>query len=227
MRGREHKGFQEAESARTGVDMGAEVKVFEALGYTEMSAGLIAGMRLGVLECVICLGGIRSTDALWTCDACHCILHAVCVREWARSATIDALYVREVPHAASGATRPWTCALCQSPQTCAPPASLKAAAFSMCWCKRESVSGASLLNRNGVPRSCGNPCGWNLGGLQRERVGEFCPHRCSLPCHPGMMVCARVIWRESARARESERERERERERARARERERERGRER
>ena len=56
--------------------------------------------------------------------------------------------------------------------------------------------------------------------MLRERVGEFCPHRCSLPCHPGMIVCARVIWRERERTRERNRVRKRESERERVREKE-------
>lgn len=195
MRGRERQASGEAGGDASSADVAGEVAALEAQGYTEMSSRLIAGLRHGALECVICLGGIRSTDALWTCEGCHCILHAACVREWARSTTISALYSRDAPRATNGTARAWTCALCQSPQTCAPPASLSAAR-SVCWCKRESVPCTSTLH--GVPRSCGKPCGRQLQGSDGQRgMGadrSLCPHNCSLLCHPGMrcVICVRV-----------------------------------
>ena len=82
MRGRERQASGEAGGDASSADVAGEVAALEAQGYTEMSSRLIAGLRHGALECVICLGGIRSTDALWTCEGCHCILHAACVRLW-------------------------------------------------------------------------------------------------------------------------------------------------
>ena len=195
------------------VNVTEEVAALQAQGYTEMSSRLIAGLRHGALECVICLGGIRSTDALWTCERCYCILHAACVREWARSSTIAALYSRDAPRTANGTARALACALCQSPQTCAPPASISAAT-SVCWCKRQSVPCVSAPH--GVPRSCSMPCGrrlvslgWAAGngsgwdgqrGLGMGADGGLCPHNCSLLCHPGMrcvmclsVMCASVV----------------------------------
>ncbi len=35
-------------------------------------------------SCLICLSGIRRSQAVWSCKLCYCLFHLVCIQQWAR-----------------------------------------------------------------------------------------------------------------------------------------------
>ncbi|XP_047100902.1 protein shuttle craft [Schistocerca piceifrons] len=124
------------------------------------------------LECLVCCERLRPRDPVWSCAACHHVLHLGCTRRWARSSrTAD-----------SGG---WPCPACRHEVPRVPTEY-------RCWCgKRRDPEWTPYE----VPHSCGEMCGKPRGGTpvtgqeeQHGRVdsgGDGCTHRCTLLCHPG------------------------------------------
>lgn len=36
-------------------------------------------------SCLICLSGVKRTEAVWSCKTCYCLFHLVCIQQWARN----------------------------------------------------------------------------------------------------------------------------------------------
>lgn len=125
--------------------------------------------------CLICLGNISPNEAVWQCEeACHVVLHLICVQDWARSqlATASAqlqhrLDRQQFPAAHKAAQ--WGCPKCRQPyQSEDIPSTYR------CFCgKVEDPEWDPWL----TPHTCGELCGKPLPGA--------CPHHCLLLCHPG------------------------------------------
>lgn len=42
----------------------------------------------GSITCLICIGGIRHHDAIWTCQLCQCIFHLACIAKWSKEGSV-------------------------------------------------------------------------------------------------------------------------------------------
>lgn len=43
----------------------------------------------GSITCLICIGGVRHQDAIWTCQLCQCIFHLACIAKWSREGSVN------------------------------------------------------------------------------------------------------------------------------------------
>jgi NF-X1-type zinc finger protein NFXL1 len=67
-------------------------------------------------SCLVCLSTVRRVDAVWNCDQCGCMMHLVCVQQWAKdSLSLPPSPSPLSPHLfpATAATRTWSCPKCR------------------------------------------------------------------------------------------------------------------
>ncbi|GAA6081053.1 NF-X1-type zinc finger protein NFXL1 isoform X2 [Tachysurus ichikawai] len=38
----------------------------------------------GAITCLICIGSVKRTQAVWSCVGCYCIFHILCIQKWAK-----------------------------------------------------------------------------------------------------------------------------------------------
>lgn len=63
-------------------------------------------------SCLICLGGIKKLQAVWSCELCYTIFHLVCIQQWAK----DGIMVKNPvlsPDHFPGVSVKWTCPKCR------------------------------------------------------------------------------------------------------------------
>ncbi|KAI9204843.1 uncharacterized protein BJ171DRAFT_442072 [Polychytrium aggregatum] len=127
---------------------------------------LARGLTNGDYECMICYENVRPRDAVWSCSTCSHVFHLKCIGKWSRSSASNEAAQQPAPSSSSSASNPgWRCPGCQSVVAEVP-------SEYRCFCgKIEDPP----FNRFITPHSCGQTC-------SRERG---CPHKCTLPCHPG------------------------------------------
>eukprot|EP00066_Takifugu_rubripes_P029143 XP_011618409.1 PREDICTED: NF-X1-type zinc finger protein NFXL1 [Takifugu rubripes] len=134
--------------------------------YTSQTAGDVTGLvRTGqfvcemfqsaALTCLICIGSVRRTQAVWSCSSCFSLFHLPCIQKWARD---SAFLVSSVTDPKCRAEYP--------PQ--ATPNRY------MCYCGKLQDP---PLDPWLVPHSCGAVC--------QKELKPTCGHTCLLLCHPG------------------------------------------
>ncbi|XP_063709907.1 protein shuttle craft [Culicoides brevitarsis] len=90
-------------------------------------------MENSVLECMICCENIKSTQSVFSCNACFHIFHLNCVKKWANSSFAEG----------------WRCPACNSFKETLPK-------DYYCFCGKLKDP---QYNRNDTPHSCGEMCG--------------------------------------------------------------------
>ncbi|CAH1395411.1 unnamed protein product [Nezara viridula] len=99
---------------------------------------LTSQLYSGALECLVCCERMRQADPVWSCPACHHVLHLRCTVRWASSSRAD---------------NGWRCPACQN-VTDAIPTDYK------CMCGK-------VINpqwvRGETPHTCGQVCGKDRG----------------------------------------------------------------
>ncbi|XP_071489644.1 NF-X1-type zinc finger protein NFXL1-like [Diadema antillarum] len=135
---------------------------------TESRQNLQEACQSGANDCSVCLGKIRRTDAIWTCDSCFISLHLQCIQKWAQEGILQASLQNEDGDSQSAASV-WSCPNCRSEK----PMSQCPRRY-MCFCQKVvSPPPHPWL----APHSCGDTCG--------RALRPDCGHRCLLLCHPG------------------------------------------
>ena len=147
-------------------------------------------------SCLICLSTVRRVDAVWNCDQCGCMLHLVCVQQWAK----DSLALPLSPSALSpdlfpnmAATRTWSCPKCRKDYIHSQVPTLY-----YCFCRKKvcecvcvRVCAYCLRNYYYVvlPQVNPDPDPWLLphscGEICSKLLPSNCGHHCSSLCHPG------------------------------------------
>eukprot|EP00158_Paraphelidium_tribonemae_P008854 Partr_v1_DN28707_c2_g1_i2_m62444 putative Nuclear transcription factor, X-box binding 1 len=141
---------------------------------------LIDSLSRADYECTICYDYVRRADETWACDRCHFIFHLPCIRKWAQQSNS----VDDTPQDRSKQQMRWRCPGCQFKRLALPRQY-------MCFCGK--VTSPVHDRQNHVtPHTCGAVCGRLLSPAVSASsppatagVVYRCPHRCSLPCHPG------------------------------------------
>ncbi|XP_061400668.1 NF-X1-type zinc finger protein NFXL1 [Musca vetustissima] len=138
-------------------------------------------LQSGAATCLICIGSIKRTDAVWSCRHCYCLFHLNCIKRWANDsmAQIKAKAQNDqqgyynhlgeyVPPKKQKALH-WCCPQCRKefmPEE-------KPSTYE-CFCGKEVNPPSQPWL---VPHSCGEICG--------KALQPNCGHKCTLLCHPG------------------------------------------
>ncbi len=69
-------------------------------------------------SCLICLSGVRRTQAVWSCKLCYRIFHLVCIQQWAKDSillrTTNSILSEDLfPNVVSN----WSCPACRGEYT--------------------------------------------------------------------------------------------------------------
>ncbi|GAX77723.1 hypothetical protein CEUSTIGMA_g5166.t1 [Chlamydomonas eustigma] len=128
--------------------------------------------------CLICLGQIKPTEAVWDCQqGCYAVMHINCIQDWARS-QIDAVAARLASNTnnesvcngqKSSFGSEWGCPKCRQTYK-----SDEIPSTYYCFCKKEANP---VWDPWIAPHSCGELCSKSLQ--------SGCGHSCLLLCHPG------------------------------------------
>lgn len=133
----------------------------------------------GAAICLICIGTVKRTDYIWSCDSCYSFFHLNCIQRWANDSISLKKMKQELEvgyYNNQGEYIPkqlkaieWCCPKCRMSHL---PSDVPK--HYLCFCKKE-------LNPENhpwlVPHSCGEVC--------RKELKPNCGHRCVLLCHPG------------------------------------------
>lgn len=139
----------------------------------------------GTLTCLICIGSIRRTNAVWSCQHCYCCFHLNCICRWAADSLAqhnarrqetgeeeeEAYYNNLGEYIRPKGKKPahWCCPQCRreySPD--------ERPTKYQCFCGKETDPVPQLFL---IPHSCGNIC--------QKALQPNCGHNCTLLCHPG------------------------------------------
>lgn len=137
-------------------------------------------MHTGVATCLICIGSIKRSDALWTCRYCYCFFHLNCIKRWANDSMaqykiknqneVEGYYNRLGEYVVpKKVPLHWCCPQCREqfmPEE--RPSNYE------CFCRKETNP---IPQPWLIPHSCGEICGKSLQ--------PNCGHKCTLLCHPG------------------------------------------
>ncbi|EDV19924.1 uncharacterized protein TRIADDRAFT_32641 [Trichoplax adhaerens] len=124
--------------------------------------------RSGSMTCLICIGGVRHQDAIWTCRLCQCIFHLACIAKWSKEGSVHVKPQLSALLFPQQETK-WLCPNCRGEYTAKDYPTKY-----YCYCGKTIDP---KFNPWLVPHSCGNLC---------ERLLQpECGHRCQLLCHPG------------------------------------------
>ncbi|XP_075985237.1 NF-X1-type zinc finger protein NFXL1 [Anticarsia gemmatalis] len=124
------------------------------------------------VTCLICIGSIKRSNAIWTCDHCFSYFHLSCVQKWAN----DSIFMRsEENQGPIAVVKPkkieWCCPKCRHSYS-----KEEIPRKYRCFCgKTDDPQYHPWL----IPHTCGEICG------KRLSVGDNCQHKCLLLCHPG------------------------------------------
>ncbi|KAL1117247.1 hypothetical protein AAG570_004573 [Ranatra chinensis] len=122
----------------------------------------------GAAICLICIGTVKRTEAIWNCESCYGFFHLPCVQRWAKdSIAHQKLTLAERPN--KDTIILWQCPKCRKDYE---PSWIPD--HYECFCGRVVDP---EFHPWLVPHSCGETC-------NRPLVPE-CGHRCLLLCHPG------------------------------------------
>eukprot|EP00048_Salpingoeca_helianthica_P008215 m.120068 g.120068 ORF g.120068 m.120068 type:complete len:802 (-) comp14545_c0_seq3:58-2463(-) len=126
--------------------------------------------------CLVCIGTVAHTEAVWTCGTCAALFHLPCIQAWIRDgvAPPSLLSTELFP----SQQRKWHCPKCRCEYNVN-----EAPSKYLCFCgKLENPPFDPWL----APHSCGSPCG--------RKLKSNCGHACSMLCHPGACPpCPRQI----------------------------------
>lgn len=113
----------------------------------------------GAAICLICIGSVKRTEAIWNCLSCFCFMHLSCIQRWAR----DSVSLNK-----EGSSH-WPCPKCRHEY-----ASSDIPNRYKCFCGHTEDP---VFHPWLVPHSCGETCG--------KALQPLCGHDCLLLCHPG------------------------------------------
>lgn len=144
----------------------------------------------GAATCLICIGTVKRSDYIWSCDNCYSFFHLNCLQRWAKdsisqqkmhqSDDIDGYYNNQGEYIAKPkVVIKWCCPKCRCDYL---PAEIPQQYE--CFCKKEM----NPVNHEWlVPHSCGERC-------DKKLKSALCDHSCVLLCHPGPCApCAQII----------------------------------
>uniref|UniRef100_A0A8C2ZVF3 Nuclear transcription factor, X-box binding-like 1 n=1 Tax=Cyclopterus lumpus TaxID=8103 RepID=A0A8C2ZVF3_CYCLU len=146
--------------------------------YTDQTGGDATGLvrtgqyvsdlfQSGALTCLICIGSVKRTQAVWSCSSCFSLFHLPCIQKWARD---SAFLVSSVTDEDFGQKQhPWPCPKCRAEY----PPSATPNRY-MCYCGKQQDPPADPWL---APHSCGSVC--------QKQLKPTCGHTCLLLCHPG------------------------------------------
>ncbi|KAJ1915226.1 FKBP12-associated protein [Mycoemilia scoparia] len=135
-------------------------------------------LKTSTYECMVCCDIVYPRQAVWSCNVCWAIFHLKCIKTWARtSAKVDNPSENNSDNggggdsvANGGGQQQWRCPGCQNKRLVIPREYF-------CFCGK-TLDPEYLGRRQAqAPHACENICG--------KSRGEYCPHTCPLPCHPG------------------------------------------
>ncbi|XP_055702161.1 NF-X1-type zinc finger protein NFXL1 [Phlebotomus papatasi] len=136
----------------------------------------------GAATCLICIGGIKRVDSIWSCVTCYCFFHLACIQRWAND-NIGQKRLRQADEASSpgfytnrGEFVPrkitpitWDCPQCR--HSYGPE---EVPRRYLCFCGKEDNP---QVHPWLIPHSCGELC--------QRPLEPVCGHKCLLLCHPG------------------------------------------
>lgn len=172
------KRKQNGRNAASSRDLGAdakeerETKVLSAMEYPSLTAELIKKLcEKAGYDCMICYEGVDKKDPIWSCGRCFAIFHLNCVTEWSKISVVESSSSRNRnSELSSSNSQPiWRCPACQLPMS-----KSKIPKQYRCFCEKKI---RPEYDPYLTPHSCGDPCD--------KKKGPGCPHKCTLPCHPG------------------------------------------
>ncbi|KAM7357795.1 NF-X1-type zinc finger protein NFXL1 [Cochliomyia hominivorax] len=137
-------------------------------------------LQSGAATCLICIGSIKRSNAIWSCKFCYCFFHLNCIRRWSTDSMAQAKAQTQneqgyynhmgeyVPPKKPKALH-WCCPQCRREfQPEEKPTEYE------CFCGKEINPPSQPWL---VPHSCGEICG--------KTLQPNCGHKCTLLCHPG------------------------------------------
>ncbi|XP_068158550.1 NF-X1-type zinc finger protein NFXL1 isoform X2 [Drosophila tropicalis] len=141
-------------------------------------------LHSGAATCLICIGGIKRVESIWSCQTCYCFFHLNCIQRWANDSVMQMKVKGEqqrndnqgyynhlgefVPPKRKKSLH-WCCPQCRMEyQPDERPTTYN------CFCGKEINPPAQPFL---VPHSCGEVCG--------KFLEPKCGHDCKLLCHPG------------------------------------------
>ena len=134
---------------------------------TDLRTSLQRSLTKEDYDCMVCWDVVRRRQKTWSCDRCWNVFHLDCITSWASRSSSESLSAH------------WRCPTCQLERSSVPTQYL-------CFCGRDRDP---VVDRFLTPHSCGEPCGKALcrqnPSAEIPSSGYVCPHRCTLPCHPG------------------------------------------
>ncbi|XP_067003149.2 NF-X1-type zinc finger protein NFXL1 [Anabrus simplex] len=171
----DYESSSEEEELESDNILGSVLKSYSQVGGKSEDLGrtqrfLEDAFQSGAAVCLICIGSVKRTEAIWNCVECYCFFHLTCIQRWARdSIAFQKQALEDLPHQKGHSDLQWSCPKCRHDysQNDIPQRYY-------CFCNRmEDPPFHPWL----VPHSCGETCGRPLQPL--------CGHDCLLLCHPG------------------------------------------
>ncbi|XP_014772945.1 transcriptional repressor NF-X1 [Octopus bimaculoides] len=109
-------------------------------------------------ECMVCCCIVYPDAPIWSCMHCYNVFHMPCIKKWALSPAAAVV---------TDDNKGWRCPVCQAVSNQIPRQY-------KCFCGKMVNP---QWNHYDTPHCCGEPC--------RKKRNQFCPHLCTLSCHPG------------------------------------------
>ncbi|XP_041971572.1 NF-X1-type zinc finger protein NFXL1 [Aricia agestis] len=124
------------------------------------------------ITCLICIGSIKRSDAIWACDHCFAYFHLSCIQKWANDSVSLRSEEVQAPIAVYKQKKiEWCCPKCRHSYS-----KEEIPRKYRCFCGRtDDPQYHPWL----LPHTCGEVCGKSLS------LTSNCNHKCLLLCHPG------------------------------------------
>ncbi|GAU98606.1 hypothetical protein RvY_09730-2 [Ramazzottius varieornatus] len=137
-------------------------------GDASSALRVLGNAAVGSGTCLICIGSIRRSDAVWNCANCSVSLHLTCTQKWAKDGVIrssnflsDELFPDK--------DKFWACPKCRFEYNVR-----DAPVRYFCFCGKTVDPKDDPWT---LPHSCGETC--------EKPLKSGCQHKCLLLCHPG------------------------------------------